>query len=162
MARHRGRYIQRGSGVHRGLRVQRGSGLGSIFASILRKVAPVALRSAKRVAKSGMVKGMAKSARRSAVEMAKNAAINALEGKDIKAGAKRDLARARQRLGSSVRASLETQKQGTGGRRRLGPPPKAPPSKGVNVGYGTMPKASSSVTKGKKKARRKRAPSPLM
>ena len=135
---HRGRRLQRGSGLHRGMRLQRGAGLGSIFASILRKVAPFALRSVKRVAGSKLARGMAKSAKKSAVSMAKNAALNAIKGRDIKAGAKADLAKARARMGRSIEASLDRQQNGTGGRRR--------------ANYKTSAKASNALKKGKQKA----------
>ena len=109
--------------LHRGRYIQRGRGVGSILVSLFRGLAPMLKAGAKTAVKSALrgsartitKKGAKKLAKRalssvgkSAAKAGMNAAVTALEGGDVKAGAKRDLLSARRDLGATIKRSAKT------------------------------------------------------
>lgn len=102
--------------------MQRGSGLGALFVSLFRGLVPV-LRSTAKVALKSAAKGGRKmltskvtkrvakkvltAAKKNVAKAGMNAALNALEGKNVKEGAKSDLQSARKDLARAFKAGVD-------------------------------------------------------
>lgn len=120
--------------VHRGNYMQHGRGLGGILASLFKGLVPLlkstakvvvrqAVRSGKKVLTSDTTKKVAKkvlaSAKKNVVKAGLNATLNAIQGKDVKAGAKADLSAAKSDLGDAIKSGLTGSGKRSGGRKAL-------------------------------------------
>lgn len=80
---------------HRGLYVQRGRGLGNIFSSIFRAVAPTLAGIGKSIIKSPITKNLLSTAKKSAVNAGLNLVSDTLAGENVGRSLKRSANRAR-------------------------------------------------------------------
>ena len=98
-----------------------GRGIGNVLSRIFGFLKPIfksvgkkALKTATSKAVKNVAKRAAKSAGKSALTGAANMALNALEGKDVKEGAKKDLSNARKAMAQQIRPLLNNKRVGEG------------------------------------------------
>lgn len=111
---------------HRGVYLQRGSGLGGLLMSLFKGLAPVLRKSATVVAKTALKQGqkaisrkvIRKAAKKALRSVGKNvvraglkAGSRALKGENVKSGAKSDLIRAKREIGDILDESTKPVKK---------------------------------------------------
>ncbi len=98
--------------IHRGRTIQRGSGLGSLFRGLMRYVVPIG----KKVLSSNVAKRLGKAALSEGVGLAKDV----LGGRNVKGSAQSHLKAVRNKIAASLNSSLSGRKKR---RKRRAPPP---------------------------------------
>jgi hypothetical protein len=98
---------------HHGPRFQRGRGLGSIFASLARGIAPITrlgLKAGRSLISSPLVKQIGKTALDAARQSAVNLSADLIDGRDMKESAQSELNNARSKIASTLRGGKKRKK----------------------------------------------------
>jgi len=98
---------------HHGPRFQRGRGLGSIFASLARGIAPIArlgLRAGRNLISNPLVKKIGQTALDAAKQSAANMSADLIDGRNIKESAQNELNTARSKIASTLRGGKKRKK----------------------------------------------------
>ena len=98
---------------HHGPRFQRGRGLGSIFASLARGIAPIArlgLRAGRSLISNPLVKKIGQTALDAAKQSAANMSADLIDGRNIKESAQNELNTARSKIASTLRGGKKRKK----------------------------------------------------